>query len=150
MSAAVRYEWRELALCVGKPPEWWLRDVCADIGVSVCLECPVRAECLADQYRYEDEHQMALPGVWGGTTEKDRRSRHPVRTFKGRPAQILEPTPLPSTTHHGTSTAYKHYGCRCRECVSGMSRRRRLEKQRASEQVFASPDPQPLGATVTP
>jgi len=72
------------------PPEWMADGLCAQVdpelfypecGESnreakrVCAGCEVRAECLA----YALAHRERF-GVWGGTTERERRRMHrPVR-----------------------------------------------------------------------
>lgn len=62
---------------------WWDEALCAEIGgdfwhpvkgestkaaKALCAECPVIAECL--------EYALAnkVDGVWGGTSERDRRA----------------------------------------------------------------------------
>lgn len=47
---------------------------------AVCFSCPFRAACLAHAL------SLNLPGVWGGTTENDRRE---IRAALGvRPSQV--------------------------------------------------------------
>lgn len=41
---------------------------------QVCLSCPVRAECL--EYALENDERW---GVWGGTSEAERRKMRKVR-----------------------------------------------------------------------
>lgn len=42
-------------------------------AVAVCRRCPVQAECLA--YVVTSRSPRILHGVWGGTTERERRFR---------------------------------------------------------------------------
>jgi WhiB family redox-sensing transcriptional regulator len=49
------------------------RGRAAESAKAVCRACLVREECLA----YALEHHLV--GVWGGTTERERRSRTPGR-----------------------------------------------------------------------
>lgn len=68
-------DWRLLADCNGVtdvdffPP----RGVAALDARAICLTCPVRWECLA--YALPKEHI----GVWGGTTERQRRRLRKVQ-----------------------------------------------------------------------
>jgi len=71
------------------PPEWMAAGLCAEIDPElfypesgapnrdakrVCAGCEVRAECLAYALAHRERH-----GVWGGTTERERRRmRHTV------------------------------------------------------------------------
>jgi len=62
--------WRELGACRGLDPEVFFpeTDEEADEAKAICAECPVRVACL--------EHALARRekvGVWGGTTERERR-----------------------------------------------------------------------------
>lgn len=62
--------WRGQAACRNLDTEIFFPDSEADAGpaLSVCAVCPVRAECLdwAIETRQHD-------GVWGGTTETERK-----------------------------------------------------------------------------
>lgn len=62
--------WHELALCAQVDPEaFFPRKGQGNAEArAICGQCGVRAECLADALEGEGEH-----GVWGGTSEKDRR-----------------------------------------------------------------------------
>lgn len=67
----VKYEWMSDALCREIGDEPFFSD---DAGLTkrakkICHRCPVIAECL--QYALDDRD---LVGVFGGTTDKDRRS----------------------------------------------------------------------------
>lgn len=81
----------------------------------VCSTCPVQAECLA--------HAMANPevGVWGGTTEVERRERGAV---EHRPRPIV----------HGTAAGYQAHRRRgetpCSECRAAHSEAGRMYRGR--------------------
>lgn len=73
--AAQADDWRSRAACVGADPEIFfpigtmgpgLREVAR--AVTICHGCPVSATCLDWALRSRQEF-----GVWGGTTEEDRR-----------------------------------------------------------------------------
>ncbi|MEY2996583.1 MAG: hypothetical protein RLZ86_321 [Actinomycetota bacterium] len=62
--------WRELGACRGLDPEVFFpeTDEDAEVAKDVCGLCDVRVACL--------EHALASRekvGVWGGTTERERR-----------------------------------------------------------------------------
>lgn len=66
----VRNFWRELGACRGLDPEVFFPETEeeADIAKAICADCPVRVACL--------EHALSSRekvGVWGGTTERERR-----------------------------------------------------------------------------
>lgn len=62
--------WRDLGACRGLDPEIFFpeTDDESDVAKAICDECDVRIACL--------EHALASRekvGVWGGTTERERR-----------------------------------------------------------------------------
>lgn len=62
--------WRQHGACNGLDPSIFFPDSeeSSDEAKSICAECMVRLSCL--------EHALTLrekDGVWGGTTEKERR-----------------------------------------------------------------------------
>jgi WhiB family transcriptional regulator, redox-sensing transcriptional regulator len=68
-------DWRSRAACAGSDPEVFfpigtmgpgLREVSR--ALTICRGCPVSATCLDWALRSRQEF-----GVWGGTTEEDRR-----------------------------------------------------------------------------
>lgn len=73
--------WRDRAACIGQPielffPDRGRRDTVSE-AKKICLDCPVRWECLDFAMSFLDTE---LPGIYGATTEGDRRrmrySRH--------------------------------------------------------------------------
>jgi len=84
--------WRDRAACRDSDPNLFfpvgstgaaLEEVAA--AKALCRTCPVRAECLAFALETNQE-----AGVWGGTSEEERRElRRSRRT-------VLRPTPVPS------------------------------------------------------
>lgn len=78
MSAAAIGDWRELAECAsGKySPELWFpgpgRETSqGEVAKAICLfDCPVRNQCLAEALSHGVDRQH---GIWGGTTERQRR-----------------------------------------------------------------------------
>lgn len=64
--------WRQKGACQGLDPAVFFPDegdeVSAEVAIAVCGTCDVRIACL--------EHALASrekEGVWGGTTERERR-----------------------------------------------------------------------------
>lgn len=77
-------DWRDLAACANKPfdlffPEGsetspaFIRQ--AEEAVAVCAGCLVRTECLDFAMKTRQRH-----GVWGGTSDAERRSVRPALT----------------------------------------------------------------------
>jgi len=67
-------DWKEQAACAGYPnslffpgPETTERNI--ERAQGVCAVCPVAKECL--QYAFETNQRS---GIWGGTTEDQRKS----------------------------------------------------------------------------
>jgi len=62
--------WMQRAACRGNGPDTFFPSGRADAAVArlICDSCPVKAECLDYATRNGD-----LTGIWGGTSEKQRR-----------------------------------------------------------------------------
>lgn len=70
MSIGLELSWRQRGACNGLDPAIFFPDSeeSAEEAKSICAMCPVCISCL--------EHALASrerDGVWGGTTEKERR-----------------------------------------------------------------------------
>jgi WhiB family redox-sensing transcriptional regulator len=71
-----RSDWQTDAACVGTDPELFFPPS-GSKGLdakAVCQGCPVSAECL--DYALADPH---LVGVWGGTSDLQRKQHHQLR-----------------------------------------------------------------------
>lgn len=79
--------WREQAACVDSDPELWFplsegrvfeKETLA--AKRICAQCPVKLQCL-------DEAMPVtwLAGIWGGTTERERRA---LRDWETKHARI--------------------------------------------------------------
>jgi WhiB family redox-sensing transcriptional regulator len=68
------------ALCAQTDPDAFFveRGESPRPAKKVCRECPVRAECL--KYALDNNESF---GIWGGTSEKDRRKLKKHRTAPG-------------------------------------------------------------------
>jgi WhiB family redox-sensing transcriptional regulator len=83
--------WTEHAVCLGDvshlffaPPSPESRDVRAKretMAKSICARCPVKSPCLAYALRVDE-----LLGIWGGTTEAERRQLQHDVSLHGGPA----------------------------------------------------------------
>lgn len=63
-------EWSERAVCrTADPDELFVEGAAQNRAKAVCMSCPVRTECLAYALDRRIEH-----GVWGGMTDRERRS----------------------------------------------------------------------------
>jgi len=62
--------WNAQAACRGSDPDsLFVQGAAQNRAKAVCMGCPVRTECLADALDNRIEF-----GVWGGLTERERRS----------------------------------------------------------------------------
>jgi WhiB family redox-sensing transcriptional regulator len=87
-SATGEADWRELSACRQEDPELFFPLVPAGPGLvqierakAVCARCQVPAECLQFAMETVQDH-----GVWGGTSEEERRALRRVRNR--RPAVL--------------------------------------------------------------
>jgi len=64
-------DWSEFARCRGMDVQRFFRRDSEGVAAAkaVCWRCPVRLECLDEALRAPD-----LRGVWGGTSERERRA----------------------------------------------------------------------------
>lgn len=62
--------WVEAARCrQARPDELFVRGAEQNRAKRICMDCPVRTECLAEALDNNIEW-----GVWGGMTERERRA----------------------------------------------------------------------------
>lgn len=65
-----RDQWRKDARCATTPfPEVFFEEAMEHIARKICLQCPVRAECLKFALRNREPC-----GVWGGFTTREREA----------------------------------------------------------------------------
>ncbi|MET9353145.1 WhiB family transcriptional regulator [Streptomyces sp. NPDC006617] len=87
-------DWRERAICLGTDPDLFFPIGDSTSGPTllqiheakaVCRRCPVRQQCL--DWALETD---AVEGIWGGTTEQERRAskRRLVRRSRNAPAAV--------------------------------------------------------------
>ena len=99
----LRSEWGQFAACAGSDIELFYPEQGDDSKAAkrVCYECPVQQECLDYALISIERH-----GVWGGTSEKQRRT---MRQQMAPRCELCRD--LATTTARGT---YSHYCARCR------------------------------------
>lgn len=63
-------EWMQVGLCKSVPPSTFFPSdgVGVEQARKICAECPVKAPCLEYALFNRIDH-----GVWGGTSERERR-----------------------------------------------------------------------------
>lgn len=112
--------WMADGACLGLDPNVFFSD---DLGPArrICAGCPVRVECL----EYGLDNYEA--GMWGGTTEKERRNMRRERGTERRPVPIT----------HGTTTGYNR-GCRLACCRAANTEAKRLRGDRPTVAQVAS------------
>lgn len=68
-------EWIEQALCreVGSDPFFGDKGSSAKTAKRICAKCDVSAQCLEYALSLSLMHGQPVKGIWGGTTERDRR-----------------------------------------------------------------------------
>jgi len=68
-----RPAWQQRAACRGKGTAAWFPEPGDDPEPArvICQSCPVNAECLEFAFGVVDARLLA--GVWGGTSERERR-----------------------------------------------------------------------------
>jgi WhiB family redox-sensing transcriptional regulator len=62
---------------------------------AYCAECPVRLDCLEYAIKHRERQ-----GIWGGTSERERRRIVRERKGERRPGEQGAPTPSPGPRHH--------------------------------------------------
>lgn len=76
-------DWRKDANCYRREDINWDADEITLRHAELCLPCPVRQQCFDEALRRENRCD---PGIWGGTTEMQRRA---VRINRERGAELL-------------------------------------------------------------
>lgn len=69
-----RARWTDLALCreLGDPDFWFpQKGESTAIARRICGQCPVSEQCLEEALATGPHH-----GIWGGTSERERRRMH--------------------------------------------------------------------------
>jgi WhiB family transcriptional regulator, redox-sensing transcriptional regulator len=80
MDTSADTKWMAKGLCADKPPALFFPSdgVGVELAKRICEECPVRSECLEFALENRIDH-----GVWGGTSERQRRRIVKARASEG-------------------------------------------------------------------
>lgn len=62
------------------------QTVQADYAKTLCAQCPVRQQCAKYIAALTEEAGIPLPGIWAGTSGRQRRNAKPKPVRPGRPA----------------------------------------------------------------
>lgn len=95
MAEPLTQPWRHHAACLNRPTNYWYPDTpgattpAAELALSICRSCPVTTECLQYALNKPEYH-----GIWGATTEQQRRGLRSRRTHQIR---------------HGTNAGYQQH-----------------------------------------
>jgi len=65
----MRLGWKDKALCLRDPGGHWDGDLLPSM-FEMCMDCPVKAECLVEALDHETRSDC---GVWGGTSAEQRQ-----------------------------------------------------------------------------
>ena len=67
---AIDTNWMSIGNCADKPPSLFFPSdgVGVEAARRICADCPVKAPCLEYALEQRIDH-----GVWGGTSERERR-----------------------------------------------------------------------------
>jgi WhiB family redox-sensing transcriptional regulator len=78
--------WMAEGNCADKPPSLFFPSdgVGVDVARKVCMDCPVKAPCLEYALANRIDH-----GVWGGTSERERRRILRARAGGGSAAEVV-------------------------------------------------------------
>jgi WhiB family redox-sensing transcriptional regulator len=99
-------EWAARGACrTADPDALFVQGAAQNRAKSICMACPVRTECLADAL----DHRIEF-GVWGGMTERERRSllrrrpnvqswRRLLETARAEQARIASGVPTVAASH---------------------------------------------------
>lgn len=116
-----RPRWHARAACRGSGVAAFFSKSDPDLGITVCGDCPVRAECLA----FAVEHDC--DGVWGATTAQERRNgKWAAEVAEGRRRARERPC-----TTCGAATVTRKGGTLCRGCYQRAWRQQKAEDDAA-------------------
>ena len=92
--------WLKRAACLGSDTEIFYSEDRPFDAIKICHMCPVRSECFEYAVKYEEN------GIWGGSTEKERRA---YRTKYKLTLQTLhKKPPIPRHASCGTEVGYQN------------------------------------------
>lgn len=127
--------WYDDALCSGEDPSLWFPDgrgaaeknAAAAEAIAICKTCDVRTQCLT----YALEADWITHGVWGATTENQRRA------LLGKAPKLSYLPMTPDDERHGTPSGYRAHRALdeepCGPCREAKAAERKRERQRKRE-----------------
>jgi WhiB family transcriptional regulator, redox-sensing transcriptional regulator len=85
MNSVLDTDWMAAGNCADKPPGLFFPSdgVGVEVARRVCADCPVKAMCLEYALDNRIDH-----GVWGGTSERERRRILKARSEQRRTATV--------------------------------------------------------------
>lgn len=81
----IESDWRARGPCRREPDRLFVPGAAQRAAKLICVPCPVQAQCLAEALDRRIEF-----GVWGGMTERERRSLLRRRPDVGSWTELLE------------------------------------------------------------
>jgi WhiB family transcriptional regulator, redox-sensing transcriptional regulator len=69
---SARYAWMDAALCAQTDPDQWTSAGSQTVPKRICADCPVRPECDAHATALHIYDGLAMNGVWGGRSKRQR------------------------------------------------------------------------------
>ena len=91
--------WLKRAACLGSSTETFYSEDRPFDAIRICQTCPVKSECFEYAIKHEDF------GVWGGTTEEERRK---YRKRYKISLESLDDKRAPTHASCGTETGYQN------------------------------------------
>jgi hypothetical protein len=74
--SADRYAWMDNALCAQADPDEWTTGTGSQVAPKrICQDCPVRHQCEAHATALHAYDGLAMTGVWGGRSRKQREDQ---------------------------------------------------------------------------
>lgn len=127
--------WFRDAACTTADPDAWFPEqgAAATTARKICADCPVLDLCR--EYAIE---RRDLEGIWGGTTERDRRNERRRRAAaEGRRVPTTVKDPLTLAPHGTAAAARRHWRAKdplCEPCrvASNRDKQQREEDRRAA------------------
>jgi WhiB family redox-sensing transcriptional regulator len=110
--------WRDFAACKDKPTVWWFPESKEigdqDVAISICLRCPVKAEC----FDYALDHEIM--GIWGGVNQTDRAKirRKNKLQIKSLNDQDMHPNCGTDNGYQALVRESRRNGTKIRDCAS--------------------------------
>lgn len=136
--SADELDWQADALCAQTDPELFFPRGPAAQAKRICRACPVIAECLC----YALSSPVVLSGVWGATTERERRGLRSLIasglvTYAHAAPQILSRSRCPGVIREDGRIDAARVGAHRRPREGSVSRSRPNEQPRLDQREAA-------------